>query len=187
MQQKLDVSILVPRALRESADYEALTAKQRAGLSGRLLHAHELVEGALLGANTTGDARRQAITDLELDAMAILGVGSAPDESVSAWTVHSSWTFECSDRRLADYIDPAVFGAATVPHGPSQLSSLEISPWLRRWSVALQGTFGKFSAATGFCEAIAQLVAIDLLIAALLTVIALLHVTGHLNREGTTA
>jgi hypothetical protein len=179
--------LLLPLSLTRSNDYAALSDMQRQSLTGRLLHAHELVEGSLRGANTTGDARRQAVTDLELDAMAILGIGSAPEESVSAWKVHSSWTFECSDRRLADYIDPAVFAAATVPQVAPQPSLLDVSSWLRRWSVALQGTFAKFSAAKEFCEAIAQLIAIDLLVAALLTMIALLHITGHLNREDATA
>ena len=64
-----------------------------------------------------------------------------------------------------------------------EASSIDVSLWLRRWSVALQGTFLKFSTAKLFCEAVAQLIAIDLLIAALLATIALLHVSGHLNRE----
>jgi hypothetical protein len=187
MQTRLDIAKLLPLSLTRSNDYVALTDKQRESLTARLLHTHELVDGSLRGANTTGDVRRQVVTDLELDAMAILGVGSAPEESLSAWKVHSSWTFECSECRLADYIDPGVFAAATVPQVALQFPPLDISSWLRRWSVELQGTFTKLSAAKVFCAAIAQLIAIDLLLAALLTMIALLHVTGHLNRQGASA
>lgn len=183
MQQKPDVSILVPRALRESADYGALTAKQREGLTARLLHAHELVDAAVEAANASGEAQRQAVLDLELDAMTIISVVGEPEKAVSAWLVHSSWTFECSDRRLADYIDPAALRVASAPKLALEASSDDVSRWLRGWSEALQSTFRKLSAAKTFCEAIAQLVAIDMLTAAMLTSIALLHVSGRLKRQ----
>lgn len=183
MPQKLDVSMLIPRPLRESADYEALTAKQREGLRARLLHAHELIDSAVQAANASGEAQRQAILDLELDAMTIISVVGEPDKTVSAWIVHSSWTFECSDRRLADYIDPAALGAASAPQLSLESSAVDISRWLREWSQAVQNTFRRLSGAKAFCEAIAQLLAIDMLTAALLTSIALLHVSGHLKRH----
>lgn len=123
------------------------------------------------------------MSDLELDATAVIGIGGDPEKTVSAWKVHSSWTFECSEHRLADYIDPSVVAAAVAPQIDVHTFPVDVSHWLRRWSVALQSTFKKLSTAQLFCEAVAQLIAIDLLIAALLTTIALLHVSGYLNRQ----
>jgi hypothetical protein len=180
MQRGLETDNLLPLALTQSDDYGALSPEQRKGLLGRLLHAHELVDGSLLGAKASGDEQKEILSELELDAMTSSGIGD-PEKNVSTYSVHASWTFDCSDCRLADYVDPAVFVAVAALQVTPDASQDQVSAWLRQWSAALRATYDKLSGAKVFCEAIAQLIAIDLLVASLLTKIALLHLSGYLN------
>jgi|HubBroStandDraft_4_1064222.scaffolds.fasta_scaffold179895_1 hypothetical protein len=183
MQSSLSAENILPSALTQSGDFEALSPEQRRGFMGRLLDAHELVDASLHGSKVAGEVLRQTLLDLELDAMTFIGVGDPPEKAVSAWTVHSSWTFECSDCRLGDYVDPTVFVAAEALQVTLDASQAQVSEWLRQWAAALQATFAKLSGAKLFCEAIAQLIAIDMLVASLLMKISLLHISGYLNRR----
>jgi hypothetical protein len=180
MQRSMDANNLFPLALTQSDDYRALSPEQRKGLTGRILHAYELVDGSLLGAKASGGEQKEILPELELDAMTLIGPRD-PEKGVSAYLVHESWTFDCSDCRLADYVDPAVFVAAAALQMTVDASPDQVSAWLRQWSAALQATYDKLSSAKVFCEAIAQLIAIDLLVASLLTKIALLRLSGYLN------
>src|SRR4029077_7660026 len=180
MQRSLNANNLFPLALTQSDDYGALSPEQRKGLAGRILHAHELVEGSLLGGKASRDEQKEILSELELDAMTLIG-SRDPEKVVSAWQVHASWTFECSDCRLADFVDPDVFVAVAGFQMTVDASPDQVSAWLRQWSAALQATYDKLLSAKVFCEAIAQLIAIDLLVASLLTKIALLRLSGYLN------
>jgi hypothetical protein len=173
----------LPAVLTESEEFSALTAEQRKGLIGRLLDTHELIELSAHGATATQDAFRRALLDIELDALAVTGVGESPDKTVSGWVIHDSWTFECSNSRLADFVNPAVLTAAEASSVTVNSSAEEVSTWLRQWSIALQATFNSLSTASTFCGAIAQLIAIDMLCASLVFRISLLHLSGLLNRR----
>jgi hypothetical protein len=177
MQPSIDANNLFPLALTQSDDYRALSPEQRKGLLGRLLHTHELVDASLLGAKASGDEQKEILSELELDAMSVIDLRD-PEKGVSAYLVHQSWTFDCSNCRLADYVDPAVFVAVAALQMTVDASPDQVSTWLRQWSAALQATYDRLSRAKVFCEAIAQLIAIDLLVASLLTNIALHHLDG---------
>jgi hypothetical protein len=73
--------------------------------------------------------------------------------------------------------------AVSVPQIVSAGLSVEIAQWFRLWAHALRETFNRLSAAKSYCESLAQLIAIDMLIAVLLATIALLHIDGHLNSQ----
>jgi hypothetical protein len=174
-----DESNLLSECLTTSQDYEALSEVQRRALIARLLYARELIDAAVIVSNAQGAARRDAIVNMELDAMAIIAVGGEPQKTVSPWTIHSSWTFECSKSRLADYISADVLDAVSVPKSLSG----DVAQWFSLWAQALRVTFSRLSAAESFCESLAQLIAIDMLVSVLLPTIALLHIGGHLNRQ----
>ncbi len=182
MQRAPIARMLLPQVLTQSGDFEALSPEQRAALVGRLAKANELIDDSLRAAEESGNSLREALLNLELDAMAILSISDPPAKTVSAWQVHASWTFECSHCRLANYVDRTAFIAMAALTVVVDVPRDQLSSWLRIWSAALKATFDRLSNATAFCDAIAQLIAMDMLAASLLTNVARLHVGGVLNR-----
>lgn len=167
----------LPLSLIESEDYKALNAEQRSNFAARLRHCAEVAAKGGCAAKTEGAGLLDAIDDIELDAMSIMGGFSDVEATVSPYRVHSSWTFECDRQAMAGCVaaDAASF-LATARIGVDA-SHDDARNWLRTWAEVLRLTLNRFGTATSFTEAVAHLVVADALVCSYLVFAA----TARLN------
>ncbi len=151
----------LPAALTSSLDYEALTELQRRGLTMRLNLFDEAAEKAHVISGPPDLIHD--LDDIELDVLTLLSVGT-PSETVSAYKIHSSWTFECefgrnhSENELMQILSSSSFTDAAG----SESASIA---WVKNWGRQLRSAMNAFYIAESFTSAVSQLMIADALAA----------------------
>lgn len=163
---------MFPQALMESDAVQTLSPIQVGNFSARLEHVAEIVSEIeswhANGAERAGLA--EFLDELELDVAACQDLNlSQPDQRVSAWVVHSSWTADVVGGALLDSLASDLRDEieAPLPHVESQQSS--INAWLSRQADVIREVLQGLSAAGSYSMAIALLIALDVLLAKMLT------------------
>jgi hypothetical protein len=177
-------SVRLPSSLLASEDYRSLSTNQQANLLARLNHCNEIASAGFDAASDTRGDLLEAIDDLELDALSIMGAGArsgTDEQEVSPYRVHSSWTSECRRSELETYVgkEEAMFLASGCPG--IQASVADFRAWLERWAQCLQMVLKRFSSAASFEESIAQLVMIDALVSVMLVSAAVARLNASLT------
>lgn len=99
--------VSLPAALVMSDNYQALNACQQASILARLHHCAEIAGSGLNAVSGPESALLDAIDDIELDALSIMGTSSDTAKSVAPYRVHSSWTFACDREVMARQVGDA--------------------------------------------------------------------------------
>lgn len=176
-----DSSICLPSTLLSSEDYRALGAEQQQSFAARLRHCEEIAEVGLNAANEQDSGLLEAIDDIELDALSIMSAFSDPKTTVSPYSIHSSWTFECDRQAMTTHVgaDAAEFlGASSLQLNASYA---DVKNWLQRWARVLKASLGRFTASSSFTEAIAQLIVIDALVCSYLVFAATVRLNARIS------
>jgi hypothetical protein len=158
-------SVEIPSVLLASADYSALNDQQRRNFLARLHHLEEVAEKAIDATQIQGFDFLGVVDDIELDVLSILSGFGEVSSTVSIYTVHSSWTFECDHGAMAALVplDAADF-LAQPPIG-LQASEEEAVAWMELWGNTLLKVLDCLSVATSYTAAVTYLITIDALVA----------------------
>jgi hypothetical protein len=153
-----------PPALLSSSDYQALNIDQRQSLLNKLHYCEEIKEKGYSAANGLDENLIEAIDEIELDSLSIMSISGNPNKEVSAYKIHSSWTFECNRQLMARFILPEVssfigsfsIGLTTSNHATKK--------WLEEWARLIELSISHFARSSSFDEAVTHLIVIDALI-----------------------
>lgn len=161
----------LPPALIESDDYQNLNDIQQKNFVARLHYCEEIADNITSWLNKSSDWKneRDFLDDLELDVSAshVLPSGQ-PEEFISSWLIHSSWTFDLEpdvlrrslSNELLDALDRALPSFSSAPES--------VDEWLGTQSKLICSLIRGFSACAEYASAIAYLIALDIAMASLL-------------------
>lgn len=159
----------LPSAIASSEEFVDLTEKQQFNYRARLRHVEEItlkIEEWLTGAETDFFAFLDSIElDLYINQGAPVGGG---EDHVSAWLLHTSWTFETSVARMSRFISPALREQLELPQPGLDAAIDQFGAWIRNQNQALTAALDSFFAASSFDEAMANQLAVDTLLVNLL-------------------
>jgi len=172
-------AIKIPAPLLLSDDYSSLNSEQKKNFMARMEYIEEIARAGFDSANVTDNFLLDCIDNIEVDALAIMSAFSNPETSVTPYTVHSSWTFECKLSNMAKMIALEAERLLMVPSFSSSMSIREIRDWIQCWAKALYLTMQTFVNAVSFTEVVVQLIVADALVALFLAFAA----TARLNVE----
>ena len=163
----------LPKALGQSLDFKNLNVKQTQNFRNRLRYIEEVTlkidEG--LSSVSTLDEHRSFIDRLELDLSINLSIGRNPEDEVSYWLVHSTWTSEVTASEMKKALGRDILGllAQSIPDVDLGVSKFRAT--LTTWNAGLKIIIDKFYLATTLAEALALYIAIDVMLANALTTI----------------
>ncbi|HEY4211867.1 MAG TPA: hypothetical protein VGM84_10335 [Steroidobacteraceae bacterium] len=160
--------IRVPDALSSSIDYGALNDDQRNSLLARIIHCREIGAAAENAALLQGSELSDCVDDIELDAFSVMSSSSDSSRSVSAYRIHSSWTFESDKDRLSANVDGAAWEFLRAESFLLESTEAALKAWLTHWASVMRKTLVRFEESSTYTEAVAQLIVLDALVAAVL-------------------
>lgn len=154
---------MIPFCLEKSDEYQGLTDRQRRAFEARLAHCVEIQETLRNLIDSSDLLLADSLDDVELDAFSVMSLRS-PDESVSPYLVHSSWTQYCSPENMSNAISEHLksFVNAPIPGSNGRKN------WLRGWADQVSDAVHRFQCAETFDAAVANCIAIDLLMTMIL-------------------
>jgi hypothetical protein len=164
---------IIPQCITTNSDFIALTEASQRDFEAKINYCLEIEKTVNTWIKHPTDTLENLLDELELDGLSILSSGFGdPENCVSTYIFHSSWTFECQKEilnRLVPFEARSLLGKA-VPN--FNASTNEIVMWLQEWDVAIATTIQTFISAQNFDSAIASKITLDSLILAMLCVTA---------------
>lgn len=156
-----------PKALTDSDNFKQLSAEQASNLRGRLKYIEELTLKVDEWVNDPAEEFSEYLNDVELD-LAVNQGAPRGDTVVSAWSIHTSWTFGTSPRQLRGLLSPIVLSALDSNAPSSTCSAEELVSWIGVQCAAIKEALDRFYDVSTYPDVIAQLIALDVLVANLL-------------------
>jgi len=157
-----------PSAFLNASDVKASSPRQIANFAKRLDYIAEITETIMSEPVIVGaDEFREFLSDLELDVS--VNHNSPPSEEyIAPWLVHSSWTFDLTSSELRAGLSEILERA--LEEGAPLLNSnrVQFSNWLKDLGIGLREALDSFYDATSYSAALANLIAMDVLLAKLL-------------------
>jgi hypothetical protein len=154
---------MIPPCLENSNEFQWMAESERHDFKARLAYCIEILEKLRLLPDPSDKCFFSELDDIELDVYSVMSLGG-----ISPYQVHSSWTFNCKRETMfqALPVDFENFLACPVP-GPRSSPSQDRN-WLHKFCNNLEGVFRAFEHAEIFDDAIANRIAVDVMMAMLL-------------------
>lgn len=156
----------LPESLTNSFVFSGVSDSERMGFEGRLQYIEEIVQGIndWAAKDNRQSELRHFFDDLELD---VATVQSLPDSNkgVSTWLIHSSWATETDSAELRKQIDKDIVDAINGVLPKVESNSDAYKNWLFGQGAAVATCLDQFYSATVFPNAVANLIAVDALLA----------------------
>jgi hypothetical protein len=155
----------LPESIRQSDDFKALSIEAQHEFLARVRYIVEIAEKISL--LSEAEDFLFELENIELDCLVNLSVRPQPKDHVSAWLVHSSWTFECNSASLAESVDKDFrrLIASPMPNENSDLKDITI--WVNDLGMGLKSQLIRLTNARNFCAAIGALICVDAILATL--------------------
>jgi hypothetical protein len=154
---------MIPFCLANSDDFQGLTGEARDDFEARLICCAEILEKLQSLPDPADEAFLAELDDMELDVYSVMSLGN----SISPWQVHT-WTFDCVRKRMLQAL-PADFERFIACPVPGLWSSpSQDRDWLHDFGNGLNNLFHAFAHAEVFDGAVANCIAIDIMMAMLL-------------------
>jgi len=156
--------VILPAALVDSADFEALNDSQKRNFTARVNYFAEVAAKAAAAASEPDATLLDSIDDIELDASSIMGVGSNVETAVTPYRIHSSWTFECDRDAMAGHVPSEVASFLATARLAIGLTLQDARTWLQRWAECMHQMLRQLGGSSTFTEAVTDLIVLDALI-----------------------
>jgi hypothetical protein len=174
--------VKTPPSLLLSDDYSSLNSAQKKNFMARMEYLEEISRAGFDSANVDDNLLLDCIDNIEVDALAIMSAFSSPETSVTPYSVHSSWTFECNQSDMAKMVVQEAERLLTAPSFSFSMPIKEVRNWIQCWAEALYLTMKKFVNSVSFTEVIVQLIVADALVALFLAFAAMARLNVELHK-----
>lgn len=157
----------LPEVLLGSENYRQLSPEQANNLRGRLKYIEEIAKKIDEWVFDPQADFGEYLDDIELD-LAVNQGAPRGDTVVSAWLVHTSWSFGTSPHQLRGLLSPKTLSALDSDIPRSTCSAEALVGWIGEQSGVIKEVLDQFYGATSYAQVIAQLTSLDVLVAKLL-------------------
>jgi hypothetical protein len=160
----------LPSVILGSPEFRELNSTQALNLEARYNFLSE-IHGELtewLAQGEKKEALKYLLDNIELDAGAALNLSGNPEEMISAWLIHSTWTSDIPVEHMHNALDEDTIRLLDQPAPRIDSSSAEFIDWLKLHATGLGQTMSLFKQADSFAQAIALAIAINILFVNLL-------------------
>lgn len=159
----------LPDAFLNASDVKARSSVQVTNFAKRLDYITEIAARIILEGLTVVelDDFRNFLNDLELDVSVNHHFSSGDD--ITPWIVHTSWTFDLTARELRSELSKTSLSALQEAIPLLNASRAQFSTWLNTQGVGLREAMDSFYCARSFSNAVANLIAMDIILARILT------------------
>lgn len=159
----------IPDALNRMNEFIELSDGQRLAFRTRLIYIEQITEEIL---EWLGHQDRSIAVFLDaIELLLYVNQGAptgAPSETVSAYMIHSSWTFQTTASKMRSSLPAVVVRALNAAPPTCEATSIEIADWLQAQNTSLIASLNGFYGAKNVHEVMSCLVAIDATVCALL-------------------
>lgn len=154
----------LPEALVSCDEFAELNETQRRNYRARLRYIEEItlkIDEWVNGRETDFFA---FLDSIELDLYINQGAPADPANHVSAWLVHTSWSFETSAAQMSRFLSPDLRAQIEMaqPHLDAHIE--QFRAWMKGQNEALKVTLDGLFRAASFHDAMANQLAIDVLL-----------------------
>lgn len=164
---------IIPQCVISSSDFSALTEAAQHDFEAKINYCLEIEKTVNTWIKHPEDTLESLLDDLELDGLSILSSGFGyPENCVSTYLFHSSWTFECQKETLNGLVSFEARNLLTKAVPSFNASTDEIVMWLQEWDVAVAKTIQAFMTAQSFDLAMTSIITLDSLVLVMLCITA---------------
>lgn len=171
----------LPEALASCDEFAELNEAQRFNYRARLRYIEEItlkIDEWVKGGETDFFA---FLDSVELDLYINQGAPGDPATHVSAWLVHTSWSFETSAAQMSRFVSSELRAQIELAQPRLDASIEEFRVWMKDQNEALRGALNGLFKAASFHEAMANQFAIDALLLNLLSGVAKARLNKRLD------
>lgn len=163
---KVDASIedrqLLPTALLELPEFKELPKEQRVAFEAHVQYIRQ-------ACNEIRESRPSSDVDItrffdEIELLLYVSAGSPSPKGVSAYIVHSSWTFESTKEGLRRAVGRKILDAVSAPVPSVDADVREVSRWIEGQNEALSQALKGLERSDSINGSVGHLVAIDSLV-----------------------
>ena len=160
----------LPSCIFENAEIQKLTDRQISSLLSRFDRIDDIVE-QIRDWTRRNDARstKEFLDSVEVDLVISQNLPEEnPEEAISSYIVHSSWTFSIEASELGDALPDATIRAIDMAVPSINSDEAVFRNWIVALAEALDSECEQFFSSKLFREVVAHFIAIDILLANLL-------------------
>ena len=159
----------LPKILEMSDRYQDANELQKKNLRGRFQFIEQITLEIAEWLGRTETDFDAFLDRIELHLAINQGAPSDAESSVSAWLIHTSWTFETSSHKMRQELRDDLANELDRSPPSIDVNLVRFDQWLNRQNSALISALADFRASKTIDAALANFIAIDVLLLNLLT------------------